>query len=47
MVREKAQAPNSEAESTNGLFRDGPDRSSVEALVVRVERRIWAIQISL
>ena len=27
--------------STNAFHRDGPDRSSVEAFVMRVERRVW------
>jgi hypothetical protein len=47
MQRENAQAPKREAESTDALGRDGPSRSSDEAVVMTVERRGWAVQSGL
>jgi hypothetical protein len=43
-VKRKAQAPKGEADSSNAPPRDGAVRSSVETVVMAVERRGGVIQ---
>ena len=47
MQRENAQSDERKAENTDALVRDGPLRSSGEAVVMAVERREWAVQFKL
>ncbi len=44
-VKRKGPSVRARPKVSKHHFRGGPDRSSVEALVMRVERRGWAIQI--